>query len=155
MPLTIPEMAPHPGNQREYRPAFHRIGETRSRDRGVSTLHSGFFTGVLDPAPAEEIARRELEIQSLWRDLSSLKSLHEREMEEYRNGLQERYNQLEEQMVKRVAVGKAHFEENLAWTVNHPSKTLRRAREDHAGELAQARENLSFGARLVRMITWS
>ncbi len=103
----------------------------------------------------EEITRREVEIQSLRRDLSQQQSSHEREMEEYQRRLQERYNQQQTETSRRLATEKARFEERLVWTENRCSEALERAREDHAQALARAMEREGFWARLVRMMTWS
>jgi hypothetical protein len=103
----------------------------------------------------ELITRQEMQIQSLQRDLSRMKSLQESDAEKYQGGIQESYNHQEEETFKRLTVEKARYEEKLAQTEAHWSGVLRRAREDHARELAQARMSEGFWAKLVRMMTWS
>jgi predicted nuclease with TOPRIM domain len=51
----------------------------------------------------EEISRQEVEIQSLSRDLSELRSSREQEMEEVQGQWQERYNQEREETANQLA----------------------------------------------------
>lgn len=91
----------------------------------------------------------------LRRDLSHEKTVHEKEMEEFRKRMEERYNSWEKEAVQRLAVEKAHIEGKLAWTEDHWSEVLRRGQEDHARELERARQSESLWTKLVRMMTWS
>lgn len=102
-----------------------------------------------------EIARKEVEIETLKRDLVYQKRLLEKEIEDRMRSLDEKWALMDREVAERVARERDEFENRLARERSIWSERLVREQEKYAAGLAELQTKEGFWARLVRMLTWS
>jgi excisionase family DNA binding protein len=103
----------------------------------------------------QELAERKLEIEKMRRDLVYQRRLCEKELEDRRQALQEKWALLEKEASERTAQDRKRLEERLIEERNIWSERLAQEQERFAQQLAAMRNQEGFWARLMKMITWS
>jgi excisionase family DNA binding protein len=103
----------------------------------------------------QELAERKLEIEKLRRDLVYQKRLCEKELEDRRQALQEKWALIEKEMAERMAQDRERLEQRLIEERNLWTERLAEEQERYARQLAAMHNQEGFWARLMKMITWS
>ncbi len=102
-----------------------------------------------------QLAEKDLELEKLRRDLVYQKRLSEKEVEDRRLVLEEKWALLEQEASKRVAQERELLEQRLLQERNMCSERLAQQQQRFAQELAAMRNQEGFWSRLMKMITWS
>jgi excisionase family DNA binding protein len=102
-----------------------------------------------------QLAEKDLEIEKLRRDLVYQKRLCDKEIEDRRLALEERWALMEQEASKRAAQERELLEQRLIQERNIGSERLAQQQERFAQEVAAMRNQEGFWARLMKMITWS
>ena len=102
-----------------------------------------------------QLAEKDLEIEKLRRDLVYQKRLSEKEVEDQRLALEEKWALMEKEAAKRAAQERELLEQRLIQERNMCSERLAQQQERFAQELAAMRNQEGFWSRLMKMITWS
>ncbi|NLI80898.1 MAG: helix-turn-helix domain-containing protein [Deltaproteobacteria bacterium] len=113
-----------------------------------------------------DLARKDMEIEQLRRDLIHQSRMHEKELEEQVKILQEKWSVLEKEGTERTEREREHFESMLAreqslWSErfaqeqNQWAERLAQEREHHVRRLHEMSCRESFWSRLTKMMTWS
>ena len=101
------------------------------------------------------LAEKDLEIEKLRRDLVYQKRLSEKEDEDHRLALEEKWALLEKEASKSAAQERELLEQRLIQERNMCSERLAQQQERFAQEVAAMRNQEGFWSRLMKMITWS
>ena len=101
------------------------------------------------------LAEKDLEIEKLRRDLLYQKKLCEKELEDHRLALQEKWTLMEKEASERIAQERERLEQRLKQERDIWSEKLTQEQERFAQLLAAARNQEGFWSRLMKMITWS
>ena len=101
------------------------------------------------------LAEKDLELEKLRRDLVYQKRLSEKEVEDQRLALEEKWALIEEEAAKRAAQERDLLEQRLIQERDRCSERLAQQQERFAQELAAMRNQEGFWSRLMKMITWS
>ena len=102
-----------------------------------------------------QLAEKDLEIEKLRRDLLYQKKLCEKELEDHRLALQEKWALMEKEASERIAQERERLEQRLKQERDIWSEKLAQEQERFAQMLAAARNQEGFWSRLMKMITWS
>lgn len=114
----------------------------------------------------QEIARKDLEIEKLRRDLVYQSRIQKKELEDHQKIIQEKWSVMEKEAAERIAREREHFEsrlvqeqglwsERLALEQSQWAERLAQERENHARKLHEATRQEGFWSRLLKMMTWS
>jgi hypothetical protein len=103
----------------------------------------------------QEIARKDIEIEKLQRDLIYQKRLLEKEIEDRMRVLDEKWALMDREVSERVARERDEFEKRLALERDAWAERLSREQEKYAAGLAELQTKGGFWSRLVKMLTWS
>ena len=101
------------------------------------------------------LAEKDLELEKLRRDLVYQKRLSEKEVEDQRLALEEKWALIEEEASKSAAQERDLLEQRLIQERDRCSERLAQQQERFAQELAAMRNQEGFWSRLMKMITWS
>ena len=101
------------------------------------------------------LAEKDLELEKLRRDLVYQKRLSEKEVEDQRLALEEKWALIEEEAAKRAAQERELLEQRLIQERDRCSERLAQQQERFAQEVAAMRNQEGFWSRLMKMITWS
>jgi len=102
-----------------------------------------------------QLAKKDLEIEKLRRDLVYQKRLSEKEAEDQRLALDAKWARLEKEASKRAAHERELLEQRLIQERDICCERLAQQQERFAQELAAMRNQEGFWSRLMKMITWS
>lgn len=103
----------------------------------------------------QELARRDVEIEKFKSELVYQKRLLEKEIEDRRRALEERWALMDREVSDRVAREREEFERRLASERSIWSERLKQGEEKFASDLAELQKKEGFWSRLIRMLTWS
>lgn len=114
----------------------------------------------------QEIARKDLEIERLRRDLVYQSRIQEKELTDHQKIIQEKWSVMEKEAAARIAREREYFEsrlvqeqglwsERLVQEQNQWAERLAQERENHARKLHEATRQEGFWSRLLKMMTWS
>ncbi len=101
------------------------------------------------------LAEKDLEIEKLRRDLLYQKKLCEKELEDHRLALQEKWALMEKEASERITQEHQQLEQRLKQERDIWSEKLAHEQERFAQMLAAAHNQEGFWSRLMKMITWS
>ena len=103
----------------------------------------------------QQMAVKDLEIEKLRRDLVYQKRLGEKELEDHRLVLKEKWAMMEKEASERAAHERELLEQRLIQEQQIWSERLAQEQERFAQRLVAMSSQEGFWARLVKMITWS
>lgn len=102
-----------------------------------------------------EIARKDIEIETLKRDLVYQKKLLEKEIGDRARVLEEKRALMDREITERIARERDEFERRLAEEKDAWADRLTREQEKHAASLAEIQTKEGFWSRFIKMLTWS
>lgn len=102
-----------------------------------------------------ELAAKDIEIERLQRELVYQRRLCEKEIEDQKKLIEEKWALMEREASERIAREREYFEEKLALEEKHWAEKISREQEHYARKLAEAKDRESLWSRLVKMMTWS
>jgi len=103
----------------------------------------------------QALAKKDLEIEKLQRELVYQKRLFEKELEDQHRFLDEKWSILQKENEEKIDLERKHFEEKLMLEQHRWSERLANQKEQHAQMMVEVQNREGFWSKLIKMMTWN